>query len=935
MLEKNINHFENKAADENTIPVETYEANKLEFETLMDEKTSGHILRSKTDWYEKGEKSSKFFLSLEKKRGVQNTIKAVISEGVANDLPADVAGDAVNCPNEIKNEIKNFYSNLFKRNSTLSVEQCLQFLDNIELPFLTPAQNEKLRKPLSITEIEYALKNSKNGKSPGNDGLTREFYVVFWKNIGNVVFESYLEGKQKGFLSISQRQAVIKLLEKRGKDKRYIKNWRPISLINFDAKLLSKALAERLKAVLPSIIKHDQTAYVYNRFIGESVRVVSDVLEITKTMDIEGYILTMDIEKAFDSVDHPFLFATLEKIGFDPYFLDWIKVLLNKQESCVINGGVSTGYFPLERGSRQGDPISAYLFIIVMEVFFTMIRSNPNIKGLDIFGFMYLLTAYADDTTFFPKDLKSVHEIFKTFDLFSKYSGLKANVSKCEIAGIGVKNGAQLALLGLRNINLNDDSIRILGVHFSYNSLIYKEKNFQTVVETMERTLAVWRWRNLSIAGKITIFKTLVLSKIISISFLSSIPNVIIDKIEKLQKDYIWSGKNPKIKHSSLIGDYADGGLKDVDIKAKFKSLKLSWIRRLYSSEFHPWKNIPLKLIEQSFKQNIFHSNIKITPPRNFPEFYKQIIIYWSELNQQPLTAESVLMQPIWFNQFIEVNNLPIKKLFPFSLFVSDLINSHGTLLNWDEFKNKFNLENKDFFKWRQIISAIPSEWKEKIISHAPLQEPIFQHTLQLTRPLPLIKLTSKQIYLIFIHKIRKPPTSQTKINNLLSDQILKWDELYVFGRQISIDSYSRMFYFKCTHNILYLNSVLFKMKLVVSPLCSYCHREDETLVHLFFHCINTKELWNNLASAFPVIELPALTPKSAFFGFHPLKDRLVNHIHLIFRIALYTKRESGTCNLSYVKNKISQIRKIEENLAFMNSDTRNFNINKWSRLDN
>ena len=146
-----------------------------------------------------------------------------------------------------------------------------------------------------------------------------------------------------------------------------------------------------MKAVLPSIIKHDQTAYVYNRFIGESVRVISNVLEITKTMDIEGYILTMDIEKAFDSVDHPFLFATIEKIGFDPYFLDWIKVLLNKQESCVINGGVSTGYFSLERGSRQGDPISAYLFIIVMEFFFTMIRSNPNIKGHNIFRFLYLL----------------------------------------------------------------------------------------------------------------------------------------------------------------------------------------------------------------------------------------------------------------------------------------------------------------------------------------------------------------------------------------------------------------------------------------------------------------------------------------------------------------------------------------------------------------
>ena len=133
--------------------------------------------------------------------------------------------------------------------------------------------------------------------------------------------------------------------------------------------MLSKALAERLKSVLPTIIQNDQTAYVYNRFLGESVRLISDILEITKTLNIDGFILTMDIEKAFDSVDHPFLFATLERFGFDPYFLDWIKVLLNKQESCVINGGVSTGYFPLERGSRQGDPISVYLFIIFMEIF--------------------------------------------------------------------------------------------------------------------------------------------------------------------------------------------------------------------------------------------------------------------------------------------------------------------------------------------------------------------------------------------------------------------------------------------------------------------------------------------------------------------------------------------------------------------------------------
>ena len=191
-------------------------------------------------------------------------------------------------------------------------------------------------------------------------------------------------------------------------------------------------MAERLKQVLPFLISHDQTAYVANRFLGESVRLISDVLEITETLNIEGFLLTMDIEKAFDSVDHPFLFAVLEQMNIAPEFIDWIKVLTNKNESCVFNGGMSTGYFPLKRGSRQGDPISAYLFIIVMEVFFTMVRDNENIQGLDILGFNYLLTAYADDATYIIKKISSAIEIFNTFDKFSEFSGLRLNRSKCE-----------------------------------------------------------------------------------------------------------------------------------------------------------------------------------------------------------------------------------------------------------------------------------------------------------------------------------------------------------------------------------------------------------------------------------------------------------------------------------------------------------------------
>ena len=134
---------------------------------------------------------------------------------------------------------------------------------------------------------------------------------------------------------------------------------RPISLIDYDTKILHKKLADRLREVLPSLICCDQTAYVKDRFLGESVRLISDILETSKTFNVKGYMLIIDIEKAFNSVEHNFFLPRSKFFFLYGYFLDWISVMLNSQESCVFNGGTSTEFFPLKRSSRQGDPISA------------------------------------------------------------------------------------------------------------------------------------------------------------------------------------------------------------------------------------------------------------------------------------------------------------------------------------------------------------------------------------------------------------------------------------------------------------------------------------------------------------------------------------------------------------------------------------------------
>ena len=173
-------------------------------------------------------------------------------------------------------------------------------------------------------------------------------------------------------------------------------------MLNTDLKMISKALAMRLKDILPPhLISSNQTAYVKNRFIRESGKLIYDILETASILNKKGFLVTVDIEKAFDLVDQSFLLAVLQKYAFGEHFLKWIQILIKNQESCIVNGGITTKFFSLDRGARQGDPISAFFFILALEVSFVLIKTNNKIKGLDIYGHNFLYTAYADDTSFF------------------------------------------------------------------------------------------------------------------------------------------------------------------------------------------------------------------------------------------------------------------------------------------------------------------------------------------------------------------------------------------------------------------------------------------------------------------------------------------------------------------------------------------------------
>ena len=390
-----------------------------------------------------------------------------------------------------------------------------------------------------------------------------------------------------------------------------------------------------------------------------------------------------------------------------------------------MNNGHSTGYFPLSSGTRQGDPISAYLFILVMEIFFIQVRTNPDNKGLTLFGYELKLTSFADDVSYFLQDLKSIKELLWLLKYSEQFISLKVNYEKSEICGIGYKKGVMGAFSNITSVDIVNDTVKILGCHHSYNKQLADDRNFLDTVANIQSVLNVWSWRGLSLLGKIQIFKTLGISKIQYLTSMPHVPDRIIQELETIQSRFLWNSSTPKIKRSTLFGYYAEGGLKNVDINTKLKALKLTWVRRLSDDNYHPWKVLPREYLTLPNGDSVFHRNFESNPfllrkLNSLPTFYKDLLRYWSEVSHCDINcAELILSESLWYNTFIKIHANTVY-FEEFSLVginkVKDLFEKDGKLKEFDKLRqdNPF-LSDRLHFKWTQLIDSIPLDSRTKI----------------------------------------------------------------------------------------------------------------------------------------------------------------------------------------------------------------------------
>ena len=309
-----------------------------------------------------------------------------------------------------------------------------------------------------------------------------------------------------GKFSIIQRQGIITCIPKGDKPRHFLKNWRPITLLNVIYKIASGCIANRLKSVLPKLISSDQTGFISGRYIGENTRLIYDIMDHVDKEYIPGLLLIVDFEKAFDSISWEFIADVLDFFNFGPSIKKWISVLYNDILSAIIQSGFLSDFFSIGRGCRQGDPSSSYIFLLCAEVLSLMLKQNAAINGIKIGDVGYLLSQFADDTTIILDGSQQLLETaISILNLFASMSGLKVNNSKTRAVWIGCRKFSGETFNHRLKLNWNQTDFEILGIKFSCNLDTMTEINYKEKIKQIDVELKQWSKRKLTPFGRITV----------------------------------------------------------------------------------------------------------------------------------------------------------------------------------------------------------------------------------------------------------------------------------------------------------------------------------------------------------------------------------------------------------------------------------------------
>jgi exonuclease III len=844
-LEAMINEIDTYLASNKHDEVKTNERNsiKKELDEFYANKARGYQIRSRARWVEEGEKSSKYFFSLEKTRQNSNNISHLTENNSTYSEDKDILDIA-----------SNFYSRLYTSSNPDS-ENINEYFDNLpESRKLRDADKEMCEGYVTLDECSQALENMRNNRSPGLDGITVEFYVKFWPIVGPILVRVYNESLDNRELIESQRKAGIKLIFKKG-EQDDIANYRPVSLTNVDYKLLAVVLATRIQKVIGKLVDHDQTAYIKGRYCGTNIRLVHDVIDHYKQHNKIGILLSIDFRKAFDTIEWSFLFKCLQFFNFGPIFIQWVETIYKFPCAQIKNNGYLSDTITLSRGVRQGCPVSALLFDLCAEILAIKIRNDSTLRGFDFGNEVRKVKVcqYADDIILFLNNTDEMEHSFKLVEKFGSISGLLLNKHKCEGYWIGSYRHLQ------ENCNLYGirwpEELKYLGVYLGYNDKTNETKNWHEKIRKVEEILAKWTKRDLSLFGKIQIIKSLAISQLTLPASTLPVPDGIIIKINKILHKFIW-GSNDKVKRIKIIKNVDKGGLGMIDVESYFHAIKAKWIHRITMAnpDEQSWVQIPknifreLELCSETLLFN-FDKTVNFDMINNLPQFYKEVFVSHNLVNVTTFESfkETLASQSIWGNKFI-TKKVGKKKCV---LYLRNWVRSGIRIINDLRLNNGLLDENFIYTKVhnkRNIYVEIATVKNALIPFRDLLQNHQNNNQVQYNESL---YQSNKQMYSKLVETKTMHIDSMSDFINLFNINTTQ-EEMFYCKVACEKEIKLKEFNFKMLHGILSCMANLKRWRIRDTDMCDVCGI-TQTIKHLIFDCRYVQPLWAKINNTFNI----------------------------------------------------------------------------------
>ena len=508
---------------------------------------------------------------------------------------------------------RDYHENLQTMDITISedsptlTEKTREVLSEVPIDqHLTANDIEKTDWLITYPQVGRALRLAKCGTATGLDGCPYEL----WKELDRKHVEESKQGNPS-FDIVRTLTTLFSDIQINGveensnfasgwmcplykkKDTTEISNYRPITLLNTDYKLMTKTLALQLVEPIHKLIHPDQAGFIPKRSIFNHIRLANTIINYAEAMEVDGTIVALDQEKAYDKIRHPYLWSTLEAMNVPDEFVKTVKSLYNNAFTKVAINGIFSEPFRVTRGVRQGDPLSCLLFDMAIEPLACSLRNCNELEGLNIPGVdgKLIVNLFADDTTVYLSKNDKFDTVEKLLATWCAVSGAKFNIEKTEIIPIG-NTIHRKRIIETRKIHPEDaepmnikihiakdgESVRSLGAWIgnSVNDLT----PWETIIDKIVRKLNIWARSHPTLYGKRLITQAVVGGHTQFLTKAQGMPPHIEEAIKKLIRDFIWDNDiHPRISMEYMYKPLSEGGLNLLDIKARNEAIEIIWLK--------------------------------------------------------------------------------------------------------------------------------------------------------------------------------------------------------------------------------------------------------------------------------------------------------------------------------------------------------------------